>query len=515
MEKKESVFWLYGRDSKHYPDLLKAFAVFSTIAVIAILSLVGLGIYKIYSGHIIREAEETAVEISDVILQHARDTLFVTDSRGKSSIKVTQDNFPALDALMRGYLQPLRIIKSKIYSKDKEIVYSTDKGIIGQVDAANEELEEAMEGRVSSEFETKEKVWDLENEERLNVDLIETYIPIKEKDGNVIGSFEIYTDVSRYRREIFSTLAYSLILLGSVLLASFGFLFMIMKRATKVITFFTEEEKRYAAVAAAAEVEHKKSAELKKAYNELKEAQEMLVQAEKMAIIGQFASGIAHDLKNPLTGIIFNLDLLAMKHNLNAEVNKELDEIRSHAHRIRIMADNLILFAKRKKARFSPLDINELLRSIRPLLAHHANFDRIKWNEQFEEGLPPINGDFNRLQEVFVNLGLNAYQAMPEGGAITVTTRYDREKECVEVLVSDTGQGMDKEQMESLFTSFFTTKEEGIGLGLVICRSIIEDHKGAITVQSAKGKSTTFTVTFPVAEGDQKRTPETKRLTPQ
>ena len=146
------------------------------------------------------------------------------------------------------------------------------------------------------------------------------------------------------------------------------------------------------------------------------------------------------------------------------------------------------------------MDLNELLQSILPLVSYYPQFKKITWKEQFQKDLPAVKGDFNQLQEVFVNLGLNACQAIPDWGELTITTRYNKGESHVEVLVSDTGQGMDDEQLQKLFDPFFSTKEKGTGLGLSICRNIIDLHKGSIEVKSAPGKGTTFTVRLPVAD---------------
>ena len=144
--------------------------------------------------------------------------------------------------------------------------------------------------------------------------------------------------------------------------------------------------------------------------------------------------------------------------------------------------------------------LNQLLQSIAPLLNYYPEFKKISWSEQLQEPLPLVKGDFNQLQEVFVNLGLNACQAMPHGGEVAVITKYNKGDKYAEILVKDAGEGMSDEQMQKLFDPFFSTKEKGTGLGLAICRNIVDLHKGRIEVESALGQGTTFTVRLPVAD---------------
>jgi len=132
------------------------------------------------------------------------------------------------------------------------------------------------------------------------------------------------------------------------------------------------------------------------------------------------------------------------------------------------------------------------------LLSDYPEFKKIIWKEQFQQELPLGEGDFGQLQEVFVNLGLNACQAMSAGGEITVETKHNESERFIDVLVRDTGQGIDETQLSKLFDPFFTTKEKGTGLGLAMCRKIIDAHKGSMEVESIVGKGTTFIVKIPV-----------------
>ena len=210
---------------RHYTHLLRLFGISSVVAAIVILSLISTGIYRIYSNYIIHDAEADARNLGLMLFDQERDVLLSQDSTGRTRVFVPEKDFPDLDRRMRKYLQPLQIVKIKIFSKDKKIVYSTDAALIGKIDSDNEWLERSLRGETISKIETEDKIWDLINEERLDVDLVETYTPIKANSNDVIGSFEVYVDVTRNRREIFRVMTASVAVISVVLICVFSFLF--------------------------------------------------------------------------------------------------------------------------------------------------------------------------------------------------------------------------------------------------------------------------------------------------
>ncbi|MFH0732321.1 MAG: PAS domain S-box protein [Candidatus Omnitrophota bacterium] len=232
---------------------------------------------------------------------------------------------------------------------------------------------------------------------------------------------------------------------------------------------------------------------------EKKKIEQQMVQSAKMAAVGQLASGVAHEINNPLLVIMGRLELLDDE-ELAENVTKTIETVQAQSQRIRTLVDRLLSYSKKRKPDMKPLDLNHLLKNVAPLLAYYPEFRKITWKENLQDNLPLVKGDFNQLQEVFVNLGLNACQATKEGDEITVVTRHDKQNNLVEALVTDTGSGMNQDQMQHLFDPFFTTKEKGTGLGLSICSNIIEQHKGKIDVESEIGKGTTFTIKLPVVE---------------
>ena len=215
------------RDPYH---LLKLFSVFSVASVAAILLLVGYGVYRIYSAEKIWDAEQDAVAVGEAIFEQEQKVLLKRGSDGRERIQVEREDFAALDARMRKYLRPFNMYKIKVFSSDKTIVYSTDHAIIGKLDSGNIKLDRVLQfGTVDSKLEEKDKVADLAGEERFNVDVVETYLPIRAGEA-IIGSFEVYVDVSQARAQIPKVLTSSVAILFAVLVVVFAGLYVLMRK---------------------------------------------------------------------------------------------------------------------------------------------------------------------------------------------------------------------------------------------------------------------------------------------
>jgi len=228
---------------------------------------------------------------------------------------------------------------------------------------------------------------------------------------------------------------------------------------------------------------------------ELREAQEQLIQAAKLAAIGELAANVAHEINNPLTSIIGFVEL--MKEYDDIELIKNRLEIIEHESiRARDIVRELLNFARKRPLQLSDVDINSILREVSLLTGTQAKSARVQIIEEYGE-IPKMIGDPNQLKQVFVNLINNAIHAMPEGGRLEIkTSRIDEE---ISIIFKDTGTGIPADILPRIFEPFFTTKrEKGTGLGLSISYRIIEDHGGRIDVESEEGKGTTFIIRLPV-----------------
>ncbi len=251
--------------------------------------------------------------------------------------------------------------------------------------------------------------------------------------------------------------------------------------------------------------------QLQRAYEELRQKSEMLIQNEKMSAIGVLAAGVAHELNNPLTAVVGFAQMIAEKLKANRPANwsdtdyeralQSLENLVQGAHRARDIVGSLLRFARATKpdAR-SLLDINQTLRDAFVFTEHLLLRHGIALEKQFAPELPPVWGNAARLQHVFTNLLINAQQATPSGGTVRVITERAQEPKGVWVHVEDTGEGIDSDALEQIFEPFYTRKEQGTGLGLSIARQIVEEHGGEIRVESEPGKGARFSVFLPADE---------------
>jgi len=235
---------------------------------------------------------------------------------------------------------------------------------------------------------------------------------------------------------------------------------------------------------------------------ELKVRQEQLMQSGKMAAVGTLTSGIAHELNNPLNNIGLNTEALIEGFEDYPDERKLelLKQIEVQVERASATVRNLLDFTRKESPLFTRVSVERVLESSARLMANEMKLAGVGLEMEVEEGLPAVRGNPMSLQQVFVNLFLNAVQAMPEGGRISVRAR--REGAEVRVDVADTGKGIPPEHLDRIFEPFFTTKDpgEGTGLGLSVTYGIIEKHGGRITVESEPGKGTVFTVFLPPAK---------------
>jgi len=234
---------------------------------------------------------------------------------------------------------------------------------------------------------------------------------------------------------------------------------------------------------------------------ELERRQDELVESRKMAAIGTLTSGIAHELNNPLNNILLTAE--AMKEELaklnQGELAEMAEDILSESERASEIVRDLLDFARSERPSLEEINVGELLQQTLRLVSNQAAVANIEVEVRIEEGIPSIYGERRSLQQVFLNLFVNAIQAMPNGGNLTVRAHKVPGTRDVAVVVSDTGVGIPSEYLSRIFDPFFTTKEvgRGTGLGLTVAYGIVEKHGGKIEVESQVGRGTTFTVVLP------------------
>jgi hypothetical protein len=229
-------------DDKQHSRLLKIFTISCLLSAVLILALVGISIYAILTYFILSEAEADAANLGRALLQETR-TFIRSDPDGGKHITIDDEDYPTFDRSVQRNLEFFQVVKIKIYSKDRKIAYSTDRAIIGRKVVKNEGLDTALRGEVVSSLESGRNVWDLDDEKRLDLDMVETYLPIRDRNNKVVGAFEIYMDVSTYRAGIKKLLSASLGALFIILTCTFGILLYFMRQSTKTLYSRTQELK--------------------------------------------------------------------------------------------------------------------------------------------------------------------------------------------------------------------------------------------------------------------------------
>ena len=260
----------------------------------------------------------------------------------------------------------------------------------------------------------------------------------------------------------------------------------------------------------AREITERKKAqeELQQAYKLLKETQDQLIQTSKMSALGQLAGGVAHELNNPLTGVLNYVQLIKMEAEAKKEFNLNdfkslLGVIESSALRCKSITQSLLDFSHSSIGKLSSISLNEIADKTIDLVLHELKLQNISFKKELQPDLPLIMGDFQLLQQVAFGLINNAHWATlkkyQEGGVITVKTWHDPKERTASLAVFDTGIGISEENIKKIFTPFFTTKDigEGTGLGLALFYNIVKSMNGNIRIESQVGVGSAFTITFP------------------
>lgn len=232
---------------------------------------------------------------------------------------------------------------------------------------------------------------------------------------------------------------------------------------------------------------------------ELEKARDQLVQSEKLAAIGQLAAGVAHEINNPI-GVMLGFSQVLLKRTTEGDpMYKPLSTIEREGLRCKKIVQNLLDFARHNKPNPERIDMNQVIEDALALVEHQTGNAAVRLSKTYSPGLPQVLADANQLQQVFLNILLNAYQAMPDGGELKIVTHRDNDHICV--VFTDSGPGISTENLKHIFEPFFTTKEvgKGTGLGLSVSYGIVEQHGGTIQVQSDGKTGTTFTVKMPIA----------------
>ncbi len=240
-----------------------------------------------------------------------------------------------------------------------------------------------------------------------------------------------------------------------------------------------------------------RTVELEEQGRQLLVTREELFRVEKLAAVGELAAGVAHEINNPLAIIRGNAELLEMELPLDSPSREEVAIINRQVGRVERIVSGLLHFARRKERQLDRVDLHQILNDVQGSIGHQVSLDGITLEKEYDLALPGLDADGDQLRQLFANLMANAAQAMPDGGTLTLTTRFTPTTESCTVTIADTGNGIAPDHLSRIFNPFFTTKGSGTGLGLSISYGIVREHGGSITATNNPGDGALFTVTLP------------------
>jgi len=346
---------------------------------------------------------------------------------------------------------------------------------------------------------------------------ITAYEPIRNIDREIVGVLQVgeleekYLDIKNQAVIAFLTIT----LIGAFFMILFSY--FISRRITTPLNKLVTASRELALGNLDARVDIKSMSkdelgELADAFNAmasaLQERDEKLKEmtrsrvrrSERLAMIGKLSANVAHELNNPLTGIVTYSHLLLERMPAEHQDIDYVDKIVIQANRCRDIIRGLLDFARQREPNKTLCDVNSVLQECMSLLENQALFHNIQITKELDPKLPSAVIDPSQIERVFMNMIINAAEAMGGSGNLTLATRSDPIGGIIEIVIADTGHGIAEEDMRRIFDPFFTTKEvgQGTGLGLAISYGIVKEHGGSILVESAVGKGTTFTVRLPV-----------------
>lgn len=389
---------------------------------------------------------------------------------------MTGQRYDRFDSFVRESIVSERTARVKLWAKDGTVIYADDPLAVGTKFPENENLLKALRGQNAAEIKIPEAP---ENErERFLGTLIEVYTPIifpgSTEPQGVLEIYQYYEPTAQHIRAVSR---WVLLSVGVGFLVLYGILVNGVWRGWQTIVRQRRERQKI---------------------------EEEMYFTSHLASIGELTSGIAHELNNPLTSIIGFSELLAGRNDLPPDIAGDLGIINKEAQRAAAIVKNLLTFARKHPPARQPLDINETIQNVLALRAYEQKVNNIQVVARFADALPQVIVDGFQLQQVFMNLIINAEYFMLEAhgrGTLTVTT--ERSNNAVQISFADDGPGIPREILERIFDPFFTTKGigKGTGLGLSICHGVVTENSGRIWAESEPGKGATFIVELPVDRG--------------
>ncbi len=342
---------------------------------------------------------------------------------------------------------------------------------------------------------------------------ITSYEPIRDPDNNIIGSLYVGLLEDPFKEPQKFIIVLFIIMLSLSAIACLLLMFFYTRKLLKPIDNIIEMSEKVingdlsarcciqsanemgrlcSTINQMAEAIEQREKELQKT------TQQQIIQSEKLASVGRLSAGIAHEINNPLTGVLTFAYLLRQKKNNTKKDLEDIDVIIRETTRVSEIVRGLLDFARQTPSQKENININDILRQILKLIIRQKEFMNVSIEENYFNNIPSFHGDKSQLQQVFLNIILNAGEAIPRNGKITISTSSNEDH--ILVSIEDSGCGIKKENLDKIFDPFYTSKPpgKGTGLGLSISYGIVQQHGGYIECESEQGKGTVFNIFFPI-----------------
>jgi signal transduction histidine kinase len=465
-------------------NLIRWFSIVSFVCIVFISSFSAFLLSRFLTHNIL---QRDAVVTMDFVQSHteAENAAFFFEEADPG---MAREYF---EDLFKHVLTMPEVVRVNVYDKEGNVLWSDDERLIGHNFMPNPDLITGLTGTLAITSGTSGKPMKGEHVFDKEVPFFaEIYIPIwNNSKGRVVGVFEVYKEPLMLFNTIQkgNRLIWASAVLGGLFL--YVFLFWIVRRADKTI----------------------------------RRQQGQLLESQTSALVGEMTSAVAHGIRNPLASIRSSAEVALEQARTFCESNCEprsdrytaeealeesplslftstSNDIIAEADRLSGWIKELLAYAHISRGTFIPIQINDLIRSALVGPGEQMAKRGIKSIFELEEALPHIDADELPLNQMFISLISNAIEAMPEGGEITVRTRFIKEKAQVNIIIMDTGKGIPKDKLEKVFTPFFTTKSKGIGVGLSLAKRIMDRHHGTIQLESRESVGTTVSLQIPISK---------------
>jgi two-component system sensor histidine kinase HydH len=463
-------------EEKVKPFRLVKYFTFTSLIVIFIGTLV----FSLLNTHWAKTMQEKkSEEYARVLIENLNHQVFlqfvlpVALKFGKIQLS-DEEQFERMDKVVRSTLHSFKIDMVNIYDLDNTISYSFDHSVIGKENAGGKGYKDALKGKYTSNLVQNGNWFEIllgfpQDSRLITFAPLRAEQPLSRISGPVLGVVEIVQDLTQDYREIFDFQVRVVVTASVVMSALFLTLLFVVKRGEGIIE--------------------------KRAQERLKLI-ERLNRAEHLSSLGEMVAGISHEIRNPLGIIKSSSELLKKKMARFDPSNSIPNIIIEESIRLNNIITDFLNFAKPKSPNLVVCNVEDILEKNINFLSSQIKQEGYTIEKHYDESLPEITADADMLYQAFLNILINAMQAMPGGGVIHVDIHSDDHS--VTVVIEDEGEGIPEEILEKIWDPFFTTKAKGTGLGLVIVKNIIESHEGSVSIANKPDVGSRVTIALPV-----------------